>query len=322
MAATSKRTLGSIIRQLRGPRPQHLVASEIGVTQSALSAWELDKVIPSEQHLQAFAAHVGADAEQLEREREIAADRGGQKGSLERVVSEARSYFKKHPDETFKIWVLGGESLPVVEDASIRDFWIENLVKGHSYRMVCALDLIPPATMRSMLPNFAELARSLEDEVKSHSDRADDARPPGRIEFYPIHAHCKPREQQDKIYGDFLKALSADKLSAFLKAHPHPAGDDYEALQEAVHDLMQLWTRSLSMVVYQPEKTTTPPIANVRLMPVSDEMPGSYSGSVWRPTYWLGPAEAGQLTDLMQQLTKAFRVENETGPPRPKRVVR
>lgn len=285
---------------------QKVLAQTIGVSQSLLSAWESGGAIPGSEHLQRYI-ELGADKDKLDEARvQTDARSNTRPRTIDRILYDADDFLQGNPST---VWVIGPEQLPVLENARVRDAWVRNLTAGTSitdYNLIWVLDRVAAEELEAALPHFADLA-SRAGQVGAEA--------PGRIIFHAITAEAGDTARTGvtiETYERFRQALQREpEISARLVVHPYvPCAqgrgdrrDACDALSHAVRDLIYFWQPETGLVLYSPKSLVKAPVANIRLMPVSEHVA---DGNVERPMYWLAPRGAARLGNIIARLDGAL----------------
>jgi transcriptional regulator with XRE-family HTH domain len=153
------RSLGAFLRRLRDEREltQKQVARELGISQSALSAWESGQTLPPRPQIERLAAVLGVGVEAIESYFEKAeTEESFRPHSSARVRFQGAEHVKRYGAENFTIWILGATNLQAVQGSSVPDSWRANLLQGIDYNVIWFLDLVPEENFRAAIAAFAE----------------------------------------------------------------------------------------------------------------------------------------------------------------------
>jgi transcriptional regulator with XRE-family HTH domain len=297
---------------------QRDLAEALGVSQSVVSLWEKGSTTPSFDLLAKLGRNLKVDVDTLIAARaRTEARNAAAPRTVDYILYQADEFLRGH-DAT--IWVCGPDQLPVLEDSGTQRKWLENLQDGVCYHLLWVLDRVEPAEFKAALPHFAQIAdnaRTLRDEGRRETP-AGQADNWGSICFHAVTATHHDAATID-TYNAFCDALGneheMDDLLA-LKPYvcPEPQAEDSSArshqrarLSGAIEDLLRIWHPETSMILYQPDSMKTPPIANIRMMPVSEEI-YTLGGKPERPMYWLSPLGAAHFSHVIETIAGALEV--------------
>jgi transcriptional regulator with XRE-family HTH domain len=316
---SSARSLGALLRRLREERDltQKQVARDLGISQSALSAWESGQTLPPRPQLQRVAAVLGVELEMLETQLETAeSEESYAPRSLGRIHFQAAEHVKRFGPENLAIWILGATNLSVMEGPYVQERWRANLLRGIDYNVIWFLDLVPEETFRGAIAIFAEIERQTAAEHKARGA----ARPTGVFSHYATSAFDAPEDLMITLYNQLEGALAAvggKVSSASRRIHPYvgataqaawPRTPEEEAVADAGKKLLRCWHPDSGIVFYRPKTITTPPAANVRLMPVAEHIvdvlsPDAEQSQYW---FWLSPRGAARLNNAVTAFDRAI----------------
>jgi transcriptional regulator with XRE-family HTH domain len=302
--------IGQIIREARRALgwSQKILADKLDFSQSLVSAWENSAAAPSAEQIRALARVLARDEHLLVEACELTEIRNAAKPrSIEAILNDAADFLTEHPSE---LWLLGPNHLPVLESGSARDAWLENLEQGFSYNLIWVLDCITPADLNTALPHFAKIAA----EAAQHGAAADE--PLGEIRCHAVNASNHEVEAAG-TYERFRAALELDEsgVGEYLKMLPYyPLADwrstwpdETKALDEATKELVRVWQPETSIILYQPRSPVAPPVANMRLMPVSERI-FTRDGIEQRPMYWLRPPGAARISHVVANVEEKLKL--------------
>ena len=108
------------------------------------------------------------------------------------------------------------------------------------------------------------------------------------------------------------QGIGLDKLSALVAELLASAAE--LAVAQASMRLLRAWQPETGMVLYRPKTITTPPAANIRLMPVTEHIVEGLSSESERSQYWfwLSPRGAARLNIAVGAFERAMQdVEQE-----------
>jgi transcriptional regulator with XRE-family HTH domain len=317
-------SLGTLLRRVREERQltQKKVAQELGISQSALSAWESGQTLPPRPQLARIAAVFGIGVDALESYFERAeSEESYAPHSLGRIHFQAAEHVKRHGPDNLAIWILGATNLSVMESAFVQERWRANLLRGIDYNIVWFLDLVPEVSFRAAVAIFAEIERQT---AAAHAARAG-SRPPGVIAHYATNAYEPPGETMLALYRQLGEALAGggaspaggNRFHAFVPALPAAAGANgpaRAAVADAVRRLLRCWQPDTGIVFYRPKTITTPPVANIRLMPVTEQIieglsPEAEQSKYW---FWLSPRGAARLNSAVTLFERAIAAMERT----------
>ncbi len=318
------RSLGAFLRRLREEREltQKRVAKELGISQSALSAWESGQTLPPRPQIARIAAvlEVGVDAlesyfEKAESEESYAPR------TLGRIHFQASEHVKRYGPDNLSIWILGATNLSVMESTLVQERWRANLSRGIDYNLVWFLDLVPEESFRAAIAIFAEIERRTAAEHKAEGG----ARPLGAIHHYATNAFEPPSEPMTALYRQLEEAVAGGgKAAAKARVHPYVAAmksastapkPTEAALAEAARKLLKCWNPETGIVFYRPKTITTPPAANIRLMPVSEHIIDGLSPEAEQSQYWfwLSPRGAARINNAVTAFERAIQAIEQKG---------
>jgi hypothetical protein len=272
----------------KAPKDQYVSKVETGAVQfpSRDGFWEaLAKVTGrSEMELKALAQQPEA-AES----REMASTPRG--ATKEEVIKAAQEFVAKEGPANLDIWLLGPQSLPVVNDPYIQDVWVKNLSAGATYRVIWFLDQVDTYQFKNVSSVLAHIGA----EVSSNSAKGS-----GAITHYATKLLWSSKVTDfAAVTSKYKEMMDADlQGNTFLK----PLLD--HAQMRSLKERLQLyWQKFSAIVVYCPKKPECPPCANLRLMEVS----GGPGDPVHSPFFWFHPRHADELDEMLGQ----FRTEYE-----------
>jgi transcriptional regulator with XRE-family HTH domain len=304
--------LGALLRELREARlSQRALAQRLNLSQSMVSAWENGAAIPSAEHLLVVIETLKLDGEErvrLEEARRQAELRSAlEPRTIEYILHDASAFLDANPKTT--IWMLGPENLPVLEVGSVRETWVRNLERPTSYHLVWVLDWVEPDKFKVALPHFAQIASAAAEKC---GEEGRDLQSMGRVHFHALIMQRDTKTPAIEIYRRFCEALAREGNDAnqLLEVRPYfPLETLEDRLADAVHSatqrLVHIWQPETSLILYHSPRVATPPVANISLMPVSEEIHTKAAGT-HRPMYWLSPPGAAHLNDAVLQLSEAL----------------
>ncbi len=313
---TSAKTLGAFLRRLREEREltQKQVARNLGISQSALSAWESGQTLPPHPQIERIAAVYSVPIETLEPYFEKAeTEESYQPHSLGRIHVQAAEHVKRFGPDNLAIWILGVTNLSVMEGPFVQERWRANMLRGIDYNIIWFLDLIPEETFRAAIAIFAGMERRTASEYAAQGA----ARPRGHFSHYATNAFDPPSDPMVELYGQFERALGGGKDTGKGKGRVYPyAGAVMEppqaanaAVADAAKKVLRCWHPDTGVVFYRPKTVTTPPAANIRLMPVAEQIvdvlsPDAEQSHYW---FWLSPRGAARLNNAVTALDHAIQ---------------
>jgi len=300
---SSVRSLGTLLKRLRGEREltQKQVARDLGISQSALSAWESGTTLPPRAQVQRIATVLRTDIETLQPYFEKAeSEETYAPRSVGRIHFQAAQHVKRYGPENLSIWILGATNLSVMENAQVQERWCANLLRGIDYNLIWFLDLVAEETLRAAIAVFAEIEKRVaaegNPEGSSHL---------GRISHFASNAYERPAESVVHLYHQLEQAFAESRdqsVPAASRVHPYIEQSDTgtaaeAAVAQASRRLLRSWQPETGMVLYRPKTITTPPAANIRLMPVTEHIVEGLSSESERSQYWfwLSPRGAARL---------------------------
>src|SRR5262245_4350617 len=124
------RSLGALLRKLREDREltQKQVAKELGISQSALSAWESGQTLPPRPQITRIAGVLGVSIDVVETYFERAeSEESYAPRSLGRIHFQAAEHIKRYGSDNLSIWILGATNLSVMESPFVQERWRNNL---------------------------------------------------------------------------------------------------------------------------------------------------------------------------------------------------
>lgn len=318
------RFLGAFLRRLREEREltQKQVAHDLGVSQSALSAWESGQTLPPRPQIVRLAGVLGVGVEALEAYFEKAeSEESYAPRSLGRIHFQAAEHVKRYGPDNLSIWILGATNLSVMESTFVQERWRANLGRGINYNLIWFLDLVPEESFRAAIAIFAEIERRTAAEHKAEGG----ARPLGAIHHYATNGFEPPSELMTALYRQLEEAVAAGggkaakaRVHAYVVAirnastAPNPAE---AALVDASRKLLRCWHPETGIVFYRPRTITTPPAANIRLMPVSEHIidglsPEAEQSQFW---FWLSPRGAARINNAVTAFERAIQATEQKG---------
>lgn len=315
------KSLGALLRRLREEREltQKQVARDLGISQSALSAWESGQTLPPRPQMPRIAAALGVGIEALEPYFETAeTEESYPPRSLGRIHVQAAEHVKRYGPDNLSIWILGATNLSVMEGPFVQERWRANLLRGLDYNLIWFLDLVPEETFRAAIAIFADIERRTAAEYSVRDAAPGTARQPGIISHYATNAFDPPSELMIALYGQLEEALAVARGREVARArprvHPYVAAIADQArtsadpsVAEAAKKLLRCWHPETGVVFYRPKTITTPPAANVRLMPVSELIVDGLSPDAEQSQYWfwLSPRGAARLNNAVTTFERA-----------------
>lgn len=318
------RSLGAFLRRLREEREltQKQVARDLGISQSALSAWESGQTLPPRPQIERIAGVLGIGVDQLETYFEKAeSEESYAPRSLGRIHAQAAEHVKRYGPDNLSIWILGATNLSVMESTSVQERWRANLGRGLDYNLIWFLDLVPEESFRAAIAIFAEIERRTVAEQKGQRG----AGAAGAIHHYATSGFEAPSEMMTALYRQLGEALSTgrDKASK-MRVHPYvsatkvpPAapGSGEATVADAARKLLRCWQPETGIVFYRPKTITTPPVANIRLMPVSEHIieglsPEAEQSQYW---FWLSPRGAARINNAVTAFERAILETEQRG---------
>jgi hypothetical protein len=80
------------------------------------------------------------------------------------------------------------------------------------------------------------------------------------------------------------------------------------AVADAAKKLLRCWQPETGIVFYRPKTITTPPVANIRLMPVSEHIVEGLSPEAEQSQYWfwLSPRGAARINNAVTAFERAI----------------
>jgi transcriptional regulator with XRE-family HTH domain len=309
------RSLGAFLRRLREEREltQKQVARDLGISQSALSAWESGQTLPPRPQIERIAGVLGIGVEQLEAHFEKAeSEESYAPRSLGRIHAQSAEHVKRYGPDNLSIWTLGATNLSVMESPFVQERWRANLGRGLDYNLIWFLDLVPEENFRAAIAIFAEIERRTAAEQKAQRGA------PGVIHHYATSGFEAPSEMMTTLYRQLHEALSTGRdKAAKTRVHPYVSatkapsaapGSGEAAVADAVRKLLRCWQPETGIVFYRPKTITTPPAANIRLMPVSEHIVEGLSPEAEQSQYWfwLSPRGAARLNNAVTAFERAI----------------
>ena len=315
------RSLGAFLRRLREEREltQKQVARDLGISQSALSAWESGQTLPPRPQIDRIAGVLGVGIDQLEAYFEKAeSEESYAPRSLGRIHAQAAEHVKRYGAENLSIWILGATNLSVMESTFVQDRWRANLGRGIDYNLVWFLDLVPEESFRAAIAIIAEIERRTAAEHKAQRGAAA----PGAIHHYATSGFEAPSDMMMGLYRQLREAVAAGRDKA-AKARVHPyvgaaktaPGSGEAAVAEVARKLLRCWQPETGIVFYRPKTITTPPVANIRLMPVSEHIVEGLSPEAEQSQYWfwLSPRGAARINNAVTAFERAILAVEQKG---------
>jgi transcriptional regulator with XRE-family HTH domain len=326
MNATSSpvRSLGAFLRRLRKEREltQKQVAKELEISQSALSAWESGQTLPPRPQMARIAAVLGVGMDALETYFEKAeSEESYAPRSLGRIHFQAAEHVKRYGPDNLSIWILGATNLSVMESPFVQERWRANLSRGIEYNLIWFLDLVPEESFRAAIAIFAEIEQRTTAE---HRARAG-SHLRGAIHHYATNAFEPPGETMLALYRQLETTLAAGggKAAANSRVRPYAAATGGSkastpaeaAVADAARKLLRCWHPDTGVVFYRPKTITTPPAANIRLMPVSEHIVDGFSLEAEQSQYWfwLSPRGAARINNAVTAFERAVQGTGKKG---------
>ncbi len=315
------KSLGALLRRLREEREltQKQVARNLGISQSALSAWESGQTLPPRPQMQRIAAVLGVGVEAIESYFETAeSEESYPPRSLGRIHVQAAEHVKRFGPDNLAIWILGATNLSAMEGPFVQERWRANLLRGIDYNVIWFLDLVPEETFRAAIAVFAEIERRTAADHMAQGA----ARSRGIFSHYATNAFGPPSELMIALYGQLEEALAAvsgkaaapykPRVHSYVAAvanRPRALTPVEAAVADAAKKLLRCWHPETGIVFYRPKTITTPPVANVRLMPVSEHIidglsPDAEQSQYW---FWLSPRGAARLNNAVTAFDRAIQ---------------
>lgn len=314
------RSLGAFLRRLREEREltQKQVARDLGISQSALSAWESGQTLPPRPQIERIAGVLGIGVDQLETYFEKAeSEESYAPRSLGRIHAQAAEHVKRYGPDNLSIWILGATNLSVMESTAVQERWRANLGRGLDYNLIWFLDLVPEESFRAAIAIFAEIERRTAAEQKAQRG----AGAPGAIHHYATSGFEAPSEMMTTLYRQLGEALSSGREKAKMRVHPYVSttkvapGSGEAAVADATRKLLRCWQPETGIVFYRPKTITTPPAANIRLMPVSEHIVEGLSPEAEQSQYWfwLSPRGAARINNAVTAFERAILALEQKG---------
>jgi transcriptional regulator with XRE-family HTH domain len=316
------KSLGALLKRLREERDQTQkeVAQALGISQSALSAWESGVTLPPRPQIDRIAVLFGVGLEMLEPYFEAAEmEENYAPRSVGRIHFQAAQHVKRYGPENLSIWILGVTNLSVMENPFVQDRWRVNLRRGIDYNIIWFLDLVSEESFRAAVALFAEIEKRAAAAPQTAEPETAGASL-GTICHYATSAFEAPSELMLAFYHQLEQELGADARGGphegKRRVHPYIAGRtsaamsaQEQALAEASAKLLRLWQPDTGIVLYRPKTITTPPTANIRLMPVSEHIieglsPEAEQSQYW---FWLSPRGAARLSNAVSAFEAALQ---------------
>ena len=309
--------LGGLIKELREsrspPLSQRALAQRLRLSQSIVSNWENGAAIPSAAHLRAIVDALQIDdverARLIDTHRQTELRSAIQPRTIEYILHDAADFLDSNPGT--EIWMLGPENLPVLEVGMVRDVWVQNLERPVSYHMLWVLDWVDRDTFKVALPHFAQIAGIAAKKCIAEGRDLDSM---GRMHFHAVTAERGSSVATIDIYRRFCEALKSepDGSNQLLRVSPYLTLDStdeqfldrYNELHKATERLVHIWQPETSLILYKSPTVAMPPVANIRLMQVSEQIHTKTTGS-HRPMYWLAPRGAARLSDAIEEFHSA-----------------
>lgn len=297
------RSLGAFLRRLRKERAltQKQVANELEISQSALSAWESGQTLPPRLQMARIAAVLGVSADRLETYFEKAeSEENYAPRSLGRIHFQAAEHVKRYGPDNLSIWILGATNLSVMESPFVQERWRANLGRGIDYHLIWFLDLLPEESFRAAIAIFAEIEQRTAAEHRARSA----SRPRGAIHHYATNAF-EPPAAAARVRPYAAAVTGGSKA-------PTPAEG---AVADAARKLLRCWHPDTGVVFYRPKTITTPPAANIRLMPVSEHIVDGFSLEAEQSQYWfwLSPRGAARINNAVTAFERAVQATGRKG---------
>jgi len=316
------KSLGALLRRLRDDRDktQKEVAQALGISQSALSAWESGQTLPPRPQIARIADLLGVDVDVFEPHFEAAEmEENYAPRSIGRIHLQAAQHVKRYGPENLSIWILGVTNLSVMEDSFVQGRWRANLGRGIDYNLIWFLDLVSEESFRAAVALFADIERRTASDRRA-ADPGEAAVPLGTIRHYATSAFEAPSDLMISLYRQLEQELGGDargpQRQVPRRVHPYIArrnasamGTREAALAEASSRLLRLWQSDTGIVLYRPKTITTPATANIRLMPVSEHIIEGLSPEAEKSQYWfwLSPRGAARLNNAVTAFEAAVQ---------------
>jgi hypothetical protein len=147
------------------------------------------------------------------------------------------------------------------------------------------------------------------------------ARTPGAFSHYATNGFDPPSDAMIALYNQFEESLGGASRTAGapVKSRVHPyvastmcgsgaATPAAAAVTAAVKKLLRCWHPETGIVLYRPKTVTTPPAANIRLMPVAEHIveglaPEAEQSQYW---FWLSPRGAARVNTAVTAVEAAM----------------
>src|SRR5262249_22389199 len=214
------RFLGAFLRRLREEREltQKQLARDLGISQSARSAWESGQTLPPRPQIERIAGVLGIGVDQLETHFEKAeSEESYAPRSLGRIHAQAAEHVKRYGADNLSIWILGATNLSVMESTFVQERWRANLVRGIDYHLLWFLDLVPEESFRAAIAIIAEIERRTAAEHKAQRGAAA----LGVIHHYATSGFEGPSDMMTALYHQLREAVVGGRDKA-AKARVHP----------------------------------------------------------------------------------------------------
>ena len=266
--AQDERTFAVMLRDARTNSgfTQDAVSAKAKVSQSSYSEWEQGRRLPESSREDAvlrLADTLRLDPTELLRalERERRAARSSSRPcptaetylpAQERFLEECLAAVPK--DHTMEIWLIGPETLPVLNEPSAEQAWADNLALGINYKVVWLLDLVDPHRLEDVLGEVNETFNDIEDDLATKTPV------PGTVVHYPTSAFfCTEDDIKKDVGGVPYRHLQENwelYKSLRLKAPPHCRFEDIKLIEHRSisHQILGFTSELTTIAVYCPAK--------------------------------------------------------------------
>ncbi len=334
---------GAMIRRARSARglTQRALAGRLGVSQALLSAWESETNLPRPSKLPEIAAALGLERDALEAAHHRAAQEAEAPTppvrspdpaspppmSVELLHAQARMHARRYGPSQLGVWALGADNLTVMKRAELLEKrWRENLLWGFDYTIVWSLDVVDEDNFATVLAILSDLERKVSEDwprwiAAQRAEPVGPSRPewldresaaPGRVNHYAISVYQPPDPVVLATYQALERAAAADtgvirgRVRPYRACHGGLEGAD-AALTRAARRLIRQWPPESGMVIYRPLTPFAPAAANIRLMPVTQEIVERVAPQLEESRYWfwLSPAGARRIVNALIEFEAA-----------------
>jgi hypothetical protein len=215
------------------------------------------------------------------------------------LILDAQSWVAEVGPENLDIWLLGPQSLPVVDDESIQGVWIENLSAGATYHVIWFLDQVKEWQFGEVSKVLKHIGANVSDSKRPTS---------ATITHYATQLLADSQSVDfERIASPYNQMRNAG-LEGNLFLQPLVGDAKLQSLKER---LQLYWQKFSAIVVYCPKVPGFIPRANLRLMDVSVRLDGPRQS----PFFWFSTEHAYELQAVLNDFNKEYRKHINSQPP-------